>query len=118
MSPTVLTLRWFEPVLPAGVAVLAEAARREGYNHLTRFQMEWEMGVRFDGPGECLFVARDDAALVGIAGMSSDPYLSDPSVGRLRHVYVAQGHRRAGIATQLVKECLCHGGGALRAHPA
>lgn len=45
--------------LPAGLASLAEQARREGHGHLDRLIADWNSGaMRFDRPGEALLVAR------------------------------------------------------------
>jgi predicted GNAT family acetyltransferase len=50
-----------------------------------------------------IFVATDNGSIVGVCGLNCDPYLSDPTVGRVRHLYVAVDHRRKGTGTQLVR---------------
>ena len=41
--------------------------------------------------------------LVGVGGLTPDPYVDDPAVGRVRHVYVAAAHRRQGIGRRLIR---------------
>jgi GNAT superfamily N-acetyltransferase len=40
--------------------------------------------------------------LVAIGGLTRDPYVESPSVGRLRHLYVRKSERRRGIGRALV----------------
>jgi ribosomal protein S18 acetylase RimI-like enzyme len=94
---------------------LAEDARRDGHEFLVKFDDEWTRGVlRFDGPGECLFIATVGSALVGISGICRDPYQDQPDVGRLRHVYVAREYRSRGLGRALVLACLVCTGGHFR----
>ena len=68
---------------------------------------EWAEGDnRFDRPGEAFLLAREDSIVVGMCGLNVDPFLTDPEVGRLRHLYVLGEHRRRGIGSQLVDGCL------------
>jgi GNAT superfamily N-acetyltransferase len=100
-------LRWTKPVLPRDLQALAEAARRDGYEFLLKFQTEWSSGaLRFDGPGECLFIAELGRRLIGMSGICRDPYQDHPDVGRLRHVYVEAEFRSRGLARELVLACL------------
>ncbi|HXD98310.1 MAG TPA: GNAT family N-acetyltransferase [Candidatus Acidoferrum sp.] len=72
---------------------------------LRRLADEWTSGTnRFDGPGEVLFVARIGGQAVGVCGLNVDPYAGDPSIGRVRHLYVLAAHRRAGTGRRLVAE--------------
>jgi RimJ/RimL family protein N-acetyltransferase len=105
------TFRWIEDALPVDIVALAKAALDEGYLFLARFQDEWSNGsARFDGPGECLFFAEVRNKLVGICAICRDPYQSDITVGRLRHVYVDRPFRSQGVATELVNVCLAYSG--------
>ncbi len=82
-------------------------AASEGHTFVLRTVEEWIDGSnRFDRPGEHLFVARVDTTVVGMCGLNIDPYVDDPDVGRLRHLYVAPEWRRHGVATGLVRDCL------------
>lgn len=86
---------------------LEQLAEAEGYSFVTRTRSEWEAGVnRFDDFGECFFVAVIEREVLGICGLNRDPYVDDPTVGRLRHLYVHPSHRRAGMAAELVGYCL------------
>jgi hypothetical protein len=77
---------------------LVTQAVATGFYALSRLQTEWQSGRnRFDQPGEVIFIATDNGLVVGICGLNRDPYLHDPTVGRVRHLYVAVEHRRKGI---------------------
>ena len=82
---------------------LVTEADATGFHALSRLLSEWQSGLnRFDQQGEALFIATDDRRVVGVCGLNRDPYLNDPTVGRIRHLYVAVDHRWRGIGTQLV----------------
>ena len=75
-----------------------------GFHALSRLMSEWQSGLnRFDKPGETLFIATDSGRVIGVCGLNRDPYLSDSTVGRIRHLYVALGHRRRGIGSLLIR---------------
>jgi GNAT superfamily N-acetyltransferase len=87
--------------------MLAES-EASGYEFLRRVVDEWESGVnRFTRRGEALLVAEKDGRWVGVCGLSIDPYLEDPRVGRVRNVYVLVEFRRIGIARALVEKAIC-----------
>ena len=68
-----------------GVALEKEAVGA-GFRFLTRLINEWHSGAnRFDAPGECLMAAYLNQQLIGIGGLSVDPY-ADNNVARLRRV--------------------------------
>jgi GNAT superfamily N-acetyltransferase len=46
--------------------------------------------------------AYDAGRLIGIGGVTPDPYLAQDRLGRVRHVYVARSHRRGGVGRLLV----------------
>jgi GNAT superfamily N-acetyltransferase len=100
----------FEPVgaaLPAGFDALAAAAGAEGHGFIARLATEWASGHnRFDHPGERLIAVRDGGALAAIGGVNRDPFLADPRVARLRHVYVHPDWRRQGIGALLARELI------------
>jgi GNAT superfamily N-acetyltransferase len=113
--PRIKVSRWTDENLPVGLVPLAKAAQTEGYLFLARLQDEWSGGALcFAGPGECLFVAEIGDNLIGIGGISRDPYQKDPNVGRLRHVYVDKPFRSQGIASGLVRACLVCSGAKFR----
>ena len=90
--------------LPLGLEVLSSEADAQGHRFLRRLIEEWSTGAnRFDGQGEMLFGARVQGRLVGIGGLNSDPYLRDPSVGRVRHLYVLEAFRWHGVGQHLLE---------------
>jgi GNAT superfamily N-acetyltransferase len=48
---------------------------------------------------------------VGVCGLSIDPYLDDPRVGRVRNVYVLAARRGDGIGRRLVEEAIARARG-------
>jgi GNAT superfamily N-acetyltransferase len=90
-------------------------AASEGVNFMTRLLAEWRSGVnRFDKPGEWLLGAFEDGRMVGLGGLTIDPYLPAGDVGRLRRLYVAPSVRRRGIGAALVDALLQHASGRFR----
>ena len=88
--------------------MLAEASA-EGARFLDRLRDEWLSGtLRFDDPGELLLGAFSVDALVGIGGVSHDPYAPAPGLGRVRHLYVLKHYRGRGIARELMQRLLEH----------
>jgi GNAT superfamily N-acetyltransferase len=78
-------------------------SREEGYGMLERLIVEYRSGAnRFSRPGEILLAACVGERLVGLCGRNVDPYLSDPKIGRVRHLYVARDARRCGVGRLLV----------------
>jgi GNAT superfamily N-acetyltransferase len=91
-----------------GLASLVAEAERDGWRFVRRLVEEWASGVTgFDGPGEALFAAVAGGRVVGVCGLTVDPYIASPRVGRVRRLYVAAMHRRAGVGRQLVGEVIC-----------
>ena len=91
--------------LPSDLLRLVELGSSEGFGFVGRLAQEWADGRnRFDGPGEVLFLARLDGELVGVGGLNRDPYLEDPSVGRVRHLYVEPAARGVGVGELLLRE--------------
>lgn len=85
-------------------APLLADAGEEGGTFLFRLRDEWESGaLRFEAAGEFLLGAFLEGALVGVAGLSRDPYHPVPGRGRVRHVYVIARHRSRGIGRRLVE---------------
>jgi N-acetylglutamate synthase-like GNAT family acetyltransferase len=94
--------------LPPQMANLEKEAVAEGCRFLTRLISEWNSGTnRFDAPGEFLMAAYLNQRLVGIAGLSVDPFTHERT-GRLRRVYVAPASRRLQVGRRLVSALLAH----------
>lgn len=115
------------PITPGtiGFSELESESLRQGFRMIGRLRQGWERDAdhRFDRPGEMLAGAFLDDALIGIGGRSIDPYAGDLRIGRVRHVYILEGHRGAGIG-RLLLENVIRGAGQhfsrlnLRAPPA
>jgi len=95
-------------VLPvAGMDELILESEQGGHRFVARFVRKWLSGeARFDGPGEQLLGICNDEKLIAFAGLHADHYLGDPSVGRLRHLYVSKDFRRHGLGERLVQQLL------------
>jgi GNAT superfamily N-acetyltransferase len=88
-------------------AELLVESEASGYRFLRRVVDEWQSGAnRFARPGEALLIAEMNNRWVGVCGLSIDPYLDDPRIGRVRNVYVLAGCRRARIGRRLVEEAI------------
>ena len=82
------------------LAPLTRAALAEDFRAVQVLIEDWRSGEnRFDRPGEAVFVARLDGALVGVCGLNRD-MLRD--AGRVRRLYVLPEHRRKGVGRRLV----------------
>ncbi len=80
---------------------------RDGYNFLQRTIDDWHSGAnKFDRPGEKLWGLFIRNNLIGVGGLNIDPYSLIPKIGRMRHLYVREAHRRAGYATLIVNKIL------------
>jgi aminoglycoside 6'-N-acetyltransferase len=82
---------------------LRDEATAQGFEFAGRLIDDFVNGRnRFDKEGEALFIVRNGEALAGIGGLNIDHYAHDPSVGRVRHVYVLDAQRRHGAGRALL----------------
>lgn len=89
------------------LSTLVAESERSGLRFVRRLTAEWASGInRFDRPGEALFAARVDGHVVGVCGLNVDPYTAEERVGRVRHLFVMEAHRRHGIGRRLVTEVI------------
>jgi GNAT superfamily N-acetyltransferase len=89
--------------LPEGFDDLAADALADGERMLEVLREDWMAGaLRFDAPGEALFAAYAGAALLGVGGLTRDPYLKGEAVGRVRRLYVRRAARRHGAGRGLL----------------
>jgi len=90
---------------PPGFAAMQAEAIAEGYRFLERLAADWAAGVtHFDRAGEALLAAYSARVLVGIAGLTIDPFL--PDALRMRRCYVRAAYRRQGIGRMLATALL------------
>lgn len=91
-------------------ADLLDEAPAEDGAFLLRLRDGWSDGtLRFEEPGELLLGAFVEDTLVGVGGVSFDPYAPAPGLGRIRHLYVLRSHRRQGIGRALLDRLIQHG---------
>lgn len=91
-----LTLELLRPLLDASTA--------EGYTFVQKLWDEYQSGVNsFSEQGALLLGGFIAGHFVAIGGVHPDPYLQNPAVGRIRHVYVLPESRRSGIGRALVQ---------------
>lgn len=94
--------------LPAQILALEKEAIGEGFRFITRLIAEWHSGAnRFDAPGECFMAAYLNQQLIGIGGLSVDPYVKT-NTARLRRVYVSASSRGCHVGRTLVKALVAH----------
>lgn len=100
--------------LPEGFEELAADALGDGQRMLEVLREDWQAGtMRFDEPGDALFTAHVGTALVGLCGLTRDPYMAQEAVGRLRRLYVLRAGRRAGVGRALVQAVAAQAAGCL-----
>lgn len=88
---------------PTDLEPLLRSSLDEGYTFLQRMWDEYQSGLsRFDDSGAALIGVYDTHQLIAIGGIHRDPYLNQPEIGRIQHVYVLPAYRRAGIGQRLV----------------
>ncbi len=82
-------------------------SQEQGFEFLQRFVDEFNEGVnRFARPGEALFAMYEGAQMIGIGGLTQDPYTENEEVGRVRRLYVLSTWRRRGVGRQLVERII------------
>jgi GNAT superfamily N-acetyltransferase len=96
-----------QPLLPPPwqqLTPLIEASTAEGFRFLVRLKEDYLTGQKcFNAPGETLLGAYDQAQLLGVCGLTRDPYSNDPHIGRIRHLYIRPDARSHGIGSRLVR---------------
>jgi hypothetical protein len=81
----------------AALAPLVAESEQDGWRFVRRLAEEWADGTnRFDRPGEALLAAWMDGALIGVCGLNVDPYAGEPTIGRVRRLYVLRRLRGRG----------------------
>ncbi len=78
---------------------IADEATSQGYEFVQRTIDEWKSGVNtFSKPSEKLWGMIVDGEIIGLGGLNQDPFTDDPTLGRARHVYVAEKYRGHGLS--------------------
>jgi GNAT superfamily N-acetyltransferase len=96
--------------------LLVDQSLAEGYRFVVKLRDEWLDGTnRFDRPGEALYGAWREGAMIGVCGRNVDPYRTDPTVARIRHLYVLPAARRFGAGRALVERVIRDANGRFRA---
>ena len=86
---------------------LVTESERDGWRFVRRLLDEWSSGQnRFVQPGERLFGALSAGELIGIGGLSRDPYEADTRIGRVRRMYVLRHWRRCGVGRRLMEQII------------
>ncbi len=96
------------PLLPDGLAVLADHAETEGIRIVSKIIDRWQDGSeRYRSMGETILAAVDDEQIVGIGGLTTCPEVAGAL--RMRRFYVGPPWRRRGIAQVLATELISIG---------
>lgn len=89
---------------------LLNESAAEGYGFIQKLWDEYQSGAQtFSEAGSTLLGGYDGNQMIAIGGIHPDPYLNSPNIGRIRHVYVMQSHRRTGIGGQIVRALINQG---------
>ena len=79
----------------------------QGFSFVARLVNEYRNGGNcFNKNGEILLMAAIEGKAIAIAGLNQDPYACNPSIGRLRHLYVESVWRRCGVGSLLVSQII------------
>ncbi len=84
---------------------LVRESELEGFNFVRRTLLEWNSAKNnFSKEGESLYGVFCEGKCIALGGLNIDPYVDNPKLGRVRHLYVSKKHRRKGVAKLLLKE--------------
>lgn len=82
---------------------MIEESKQSGEGIVGRTVDEWLSGKnKFGNVGEKFWGLMVDNEIIGIGGLNQDPYLDDPQVGRVRHVYIMKKYRGHGLSRVLL----------------
>lgn len=106
-----IVIRPVEYSEPLFAPLLCDGQAHDGA-FLLRLRDRWLSGSeRFDRAGEILLGAFEGERLIGVAGISHDPYAPAPGLGRVRHVYVLNQYRGRGAGRSLIGRLIAHARG-------
>ena len=90
-------------------APLRAEALQEGHQFIETLIVEWISGKnRFAVPGEALCGSIQHGLLIAVGGLTCDPFLHRPEIGRIRRVFVRPGWRKQGLGAAMVSWLLNH----------
>ena len=82
---------------------MVEESKQSGEGIVGRTVDEWISGKnKFSKEGEKFWGLMVDNEIIGIGGLNQDPYLNDPKVGRVRHVFIMKKYRGQGLSIVLM----------------
>ncbi|PDZ69251.1 GNAT family N-acetyltransferase [Bacillus cereus] len=82
---------------------LVQESKDEGFYFLIKLISEYENKINtFNKTGECLYGIFHEEKLIGIGGLTEDPYIINNKIGRLRRFYIAKEYRRKGLGRLLL----------------
>lgn len=82
---------------------LVQASKDEGFYFLIKLISEYENKINtFNKTGECLYGIVHEEKLIGIGGLTEDPYIINNKIGRVRRFYIAKKYRRKGLGRLLL----------------
>jgi GNAT superfamily N-acetyltransferase len=85
------------------LAVLIAESEAEGFRFLARLRRDDSVDTAYLESGHFVVLGNfDGERLIATGGLTPDPYLADPAIGRVRHVYVTSAYRRRGVGRQLM----------------
>lgn len=91
---TLLLIYRLAPLNEGLLTHLVVESRSQGFRFVERLLRDYQRGVQcFDQPGDLLLAVSMDGRVIGIGGLTVDPYFEDARVGRLRHVYIESAYR-------------------------
>ena len=103
------TIRFLNTADLKAVEGLASVAKSEGFRFLDRLLNELEaQTLELDAADNFYLCVVHDDEIVGIGGVTHDPYADGPAVGRIRHVYIHPAHRRSGLGRLLIRKIETH----------
>ena len=89
------------------IAHLIKESLSQRFRFIERLVRDYRSGTNcFNQTGEALFVALLQDVIIGIGGLNRDPYVNNPKIGRLRHLYVESAFRRRGVGRLLVSQII------------
>lgn len=94
--------------LPDGIERLSAQATADCVHNVALLIEEWQTGRERFGPPGALFAALAEGDVVGIGGVTPETTAPVPAM-RMRRLFVAPSHRRAGLGNRLAAAMMASG---------